>query len=544
MQIETNTAIHNRFDVEVVNATTGAVRQRAVAYNLVLDKFFEYRLKDFRTANLVSGIAVGSGTGTLAVTRTALFSQRIVKSSAQDSFVANYPTSYVQRSIRIETTECNGYDLTEVGVTYDRPYFGHYLVTHALLQDSEGNPIVIQKTENDVVIVKSIVYCTFTPGGFGTNAEYPDAASNKVVRWLLLGETFDRVCFSRWNRPLHKLSFGGLVGNNAVGQRSGELSISMAGGSTARWQQGYLDLPVVQWNDNVQIPRLVSTLGVPGVGAAHLPDPDVFPLYEVSALPIGTGDGETTAFNIRAPLIVPNSESIFVNGVLLTRGTDYEIDYESHCDNDLRHAWTQQYQCIDANVQFGSYSIRSTKGPYNGYYDPAVEGAYCIENDHPAGQYSPTSITINETTPIRYDFGQARGCNQFTVLSPNPPETVFTTMQILVSDNNTDWTPVTGLVRDGTCVSFPLTSARYWKLYPTTSWTYTLAIHGVAGSTLPGPAQLETAVFFLGKWVPGLTFITPPASGAAITASYQLDRPYHTGANLLRFTFSIRVQRE
>ncbi|MFA7175273.1 MAG: hypothetical protein WC340_18005 [Kiritimatiellia bacterium] len=544
MHLEAKTIIHNRFDLEVIDIKTGKTKQTAQAFNIVLNQFFEYRLKNYRTYNVLSGISVGSGSGTLAVTRTSLFSKRITKESTLDDFVPGYPTSYVKRSIRIETTECNGYDLTEVGVVFHHTSFSQYLMTHAMLQDSEGNPIVIHKTDTDVVIVSSTVYCTFTPSGFGTNAEYPPAEDNKIIRWLLLGETFNRVCLSRWNRPLAKLSYGGTVGSNSLGLRSGELAVSLTDGSTDRWQQGYLDLPMVQWNDNVQIPRLVTTIGVPGVGAIHLPDTGIFPNYAVNDLQIGTGDAARTEFNIRAPVIVPNSESIYVDDVLQTRGVDYEIDYESNCDNDLRHALTQQYQCIEDNVQFGTYAICSTI-TYNGYFDPAVEGAYYIEIDHPEGQYTPLSIQINSTNPIIYDFKSSVSCNRFAILA-SVADSVFDTMQVFVSDDNENWTQVQGLTRDGTSVWFPLTSGRFWKLYPTTSWTYQLTSNwSISGnSTLPSPADFEKAIFFLGKWVPGLKFYTPPASGAEITASYELDRPYHTMANIMRFTFSIKVQRE
>lgn len=225
------------------------------------------------------------------------------------------------------------------------------------------------------------------------------------------------------------------------------------------------------------------------------------------------------------------------------RGVDYEIDYESNCDNDLRHAWTQQYQCIEDNVQFGTYGICSIN-PYNGYFEQAVEGAYYIEIDHPEGQYTPTSIQVNSTNPILYDFKTSVECNRFAIVK-DVADSVYSTMQIFVSEDNASWTQIQGLERSGASVWFPLTSGRYWKLYPTTSWSYNLtSTWSYSGdSTLPSPAHFEKAIFFLGKWVPGLKFYTPPAAGEQITASYQLDRPYHTSNNIMRFTFSIKVQR-
>ena len=55
--------------------------------------------------------------------------------------------------------------------------------------------------------------------------------------------------------------------------------------------------------------------------------------------------------------------------------------------------------------------------------------------------------------------------------------------------------------------------------------------------------QAFGTTFFLGKTVPGLKFTTPPANGAAIEASYQLELPFKTSNNLLRFTCSLLLSR-
>ena len=60
----------------------------------------------------------------------------------------------------------------------------------------------------------------------------------------------------------------------------------------------------------------------------------MFPPVQVTKIAIGTGDGVTKDFSIKALFIIPNSETIYVNNMALTRGTDYEIDYE----NNLRYA--------------------------------------------------------------------------------------------------------------------------------------------------------------------------------------------------------------
>jgi len=71
------------------------------------------------------------------------------------------------------------------------------------------------------------------------------------------------------------------------------------------------------------------------------------------------------------------------------------------------------------------------------------------------------------------------------------------------------------------------------------NWTYNLYYQSFP--TRDGQSYGST--FFLGKTVPGLKFTTPPPAGAAITASFALEYPFKTSNNLLRFTYSVQLQR-
>jgi fluoride ion exporter CrcB/FEX len=71
------------------------------------------------------------------------------------------------------------------------------------------------------------------------------------------------------------------------------------------------------------------------------------------------------------------------------------------------------------------------------------------------------------------------------------------------------------------------------------NWTYNLYYQNLP--TRDGQSYGST--FFLGKTVPGLKFTAPPAAGAAITANFALEYPFKTSNNLLRFTYSVQLQR-
>ena len=108
------------------------------------------------------------------------------------------------------------------------------------------------------------------------------------------------------------------------------------------------------------------------------------------------------------------------------------------------------------------------------------------------------------------------------------------------SDNET-WTRV-GHTRNAQVWSWPLVSARYWRVYiPGYNWTY--SIYGSNNSVTARDGQSYKSTFSLGKTVPGLKLTNPPAAGETITASYSIEYPFKTANNLLRFTCSIQLQR-
>src|SRR5574344_1769905 len=76
MQIKEKVLLHNKFDVKVVDSRTGEVKQTATAYNVITNYYFNSRLLNspmYKTSDLLTYIAVGTGAGTPAITDTALF---------------------------------------------------------------------------------------------------------------------------------------------------------------------------------------------------------------------------------------------------------------------------------------------------------------------------------------------------------------------------------------------------------------------------------------------------------------------------------------
>jgi len=365
MKIQERAVLHNRFDVKVVEAVSGKIKQTAVGFNVITNYYFNSRLTGSplsKTADLFRYIAVGTGTGTPAVTDTALFSHLTRKAVTTLETVYEYPTSHTTKQIKLEATECNGSTITEVALEgyYSGTFSSYYyIMSHAMLQDSEGNRIAIAKTDTDVVYITATFYATCTPSGFGTNGIYPTAENNYLFRWLLTGSTDGTVRFSRY-----PLEYSSDMNTKYHGSKS--YTFSNGTGNTTTYQY---DLPVITFLDSECNNRLVKHLGVAGVGAFTFPNHEVFPPYQVNQIVIGEGDGETQEFNIKASLIQAGTARVYLDGEELTEGTDFVVDYENNCGDWYENYHTAALTCRNTGVTFGDLASKTPSSSYD-YRDP------------------------------------------------------------------------------------------------------------------------------------------------------------------------------
>lgn len=511
MKIQEKAVLHNRFDIKVVDAKTGKVKQTAVGFNVITNYYFNSRLTASplsKTTDLFRYIAIGTGTGTPKVTDTALFSHLIRKEVVTLETVYEYPTSHTTKQIKLEATECNGSTITEVALegyysgTFSTTY---YIMSHAMLQDSEGNQIAIAKTDTDVVYITATFYATCSPSGFGTNGIYPTAENNYLARWLLTGSTDSYVRFSRF--PLEYSS-----DMNVKYQGSKSYSFSSGIGNTTTYQY---DLPVITFLDSECNNRIVKHLGVAGVGAFTFPNHEVFPPYQVNQLVIGEGDGETKEFNIRVPLIQAGTARIYLDGEELIEGTDFIVDYESNCGDWYENYHTAGMTCKDAGVVFGDLASKAPSSSYS-YRDPLAWWD-CYDRT-----IYPSSCTVSDLNPIKIDFGVAKSCNTLKIDITTVPAARIDMLKIQYSNNDTTWLDVSNLSRSGQVWKFSEVSAMYWRVFLSGEGNATVVVtsSGMTGSpiTLSVPVEsLDSASIVAGK------IKTAIESNDNITALYDVE---------------------
>ena len=199
IDIKTGVRVRNKFEIEVKDVKTGKVVQKAFAHNAILDAGFSRIVSTSAQTNWSRYVHFGSGTGTLELDRTSLFTFVGAKdggfSESMHEKVWDVPPEpiYFTRKVVILPAEHVGVTFTEVGVGASTS--SSSLSTHAFIEDSEGNPISIgPKTDTQEITIYATVYLEFDPSNNIQLTKLNEAQLyfNYIVAALLTGE-FNRL---------------------------------------------------------------------------------------------------------------------------------------------------------------------------------------------------------------------------------------------------------------------------------------------------------------------------------------------------------------
>ena len=157
--------LHNNFKIFSTNIYTGETKEVAYAENIVLDKF--KTLFADRTPITPMLIAIGTGTSDPLPTDTSLGNEIYRADSSINvdlSEIEQGGTGVVTwtGSIRIQADQLIGQAISEIGLVNRYRSNGNWrsneLITKAKLMDSNGNPIIINKTSLDILDIYGTAY--------------------------------------------------------------------------------------------------------------------------------------------------------------------------------------------------------------------------------------------------------------------------------------------------------------------------------------------------------------------------------------------------
>ena len=501
---QNNISLHNRFDLMLVEESTGKIKQTAQAENVALNRFHTNLmwLYDF-----VGVIGIGTGTGTPAPTDADLFK---LKHYVDLTNVSSDKTGPVYKRVVSGTLPANSSyvgDYTEIGI-YAFPSNSN-LMTHAMLVDSEGNPITIHKTDLDILIITATVYFTI---------ECKDENLHLIE---------DNIFKQRFFTTSNSSVYIGRVINTAylckyASNKLCTKSHRMPGDNANPWSypnyaMNYSRLGTADANIG-----FINGIYIEYVGHMRLPNAAFFPNYTMKGLPVGTGDGSKQDFDCPINYFVKDTDVLYKNGVALTRGVDYTIDnlQNKGADRSVSAFGFADY----VNEVSSSYNVYTIFGVALEAILVGNEAIVYLENPDPAIGTKINTIDVSKLTLGNIGSYSYNGYKGDIIVS--------------ISNDGEAWTEVYRNTYDGVAnnaigfkATFTTQDVRYIKL----------SAPGVNKDTGAKVSAISTAgkaiAYYAGE---PIHFTEAPAAGDVITLDVELDRPYKNSNFVLDVGFSLQ----
>lgn len=507
IELKAPLSIKNEYVLELYDKD-GKLKDKAYAYNLVTNSFW--------SAAFSSGswypfkyVIIGTGTGTPSVTDTVLFKTLATATTTRTNVTYAYPTSTATYTATFPASSSTVGVITEIGL--GKSNLDGHLHTHALLQDSEGNPITINKTDTDTLIVTAKVHCTVSSS--------EDLVLVSASGFIGFTRTFSTT--AEYLRPAnYRLSaspcrptYSSLYDNSSTGSYSS---------STRSYTSTLQRIDKDTGNGNY-----ANAVYVDGFGTVQLPNESIFPAYELQPTLVGTGDGSTTEFKCPIPDFVENTETITVDGVELTRDVDYTVD---PIGNTALNA-----SAISAYSNFAKSISASSSTSYT-WYQFGIKAL------------SSKGFLIGTVDkPMTFDLGSEKTCNALFIdllldAYSTPAGATGCTLTLEYSNDNVSWQVATSVDTKFIGANYPSSypseyknmltkfdpiTARYWRIYSSGSSSYLSYGLGCNGNS------------FFGYVGDGIVFKEPPADGAEIKIKATVNRPYKTSDYLIDYQISV-----
>lgn len=303
--------IHNRWDVEVVDAATGEVKQRARGFNVICNYWWQVIPN---ASSNVNYLHYGRGTGTPAATDTALFSRIGYKGFNSSSFDAStLDQGFVswQYLAQLAPADAVGETITEVGLAASTT---SGLLTHAMLEDMNGNPISITKTATDIVNIYATVFLHLTTDRYA-NGKIRISTQVSWMRGPNMSSSYQGVRLCQTSDQNTNSAFVRFSSKNySSSTKTMSIAFAQATVSDANYAGGLLMMIFGKMVDSYY-----------GYEAWLI----MFPASKSQIINESIGTGNGTTQNFRTKFAFPSEATIYVDGVAQTSGVTVRPDHRS-----------------------------------------------------------------------------------------------------------------------------------------------------------------------------------------------------------------------
>ena len=517
MNIDANIKFKNNYRLQHIDTITGEILNDLEFHNVVLDQIIDAVVPANERDGF--GIAIGDGSGTPSASDTQLFHE-IKKFVGNDYGVTgkcskkDNNTLLFSISVTIPATASEVYDISEVGVCFNN----NMLVTHALILDSEGNPIIVKKKDTDKIILNCELYVTFESEGienFSIDNFVLTSGSGTLSLHCIFG-----AATSVEAQKVSEAKYSDQYANHYINCPS---TYNLPDG---KWVEDKNAKTITVNFGPSRMPEYPMPTYIRGItfgklGTIKLPNEAIFPRYKVSNITVGIGDGETTKFKCPLNYFIQESEIIRVGAEEKIRNTDYTIDNEANQDELIELSAGNE-----AIISGGSYSDISRvplfRKPFGKRYD--------YDGYHTGGSVGPCAM--NASTPLYLDFKEPAKLNTLRV--PSSSRGTFTLFGRDTEEE--DWALIGQFTpnNENNHYNFDLCYYRYIKLTSTTTAPDMIREEGSGYSTIYNTIEkCKKNSYFIGYVGDGIEFTTPPPEGAVITMDAYTDLPFISPNNVL-----------
>lgn len=523
MNIDANIKFKNNYRLQHIDTITGEILHDLEFHNVVLDQIIDAVTPD---GSYYFRIDIGDGSGIPSASDTQLF-HKIKRLNVETGKCSkkNDNTLLFSVSATIPANASEVYDISEVGICFQ----DNILVTHALILDSEGNPIIIKKKDTDKIILNCELYVIFESEGI-ENFSIDDFAmgsgtSGTLVLHYIFGAATSLEA-QRVSTAYHSYS----------DQYISCPSTYQLSRSSADWVKDK-DAKTLTVNfgpsrmPEFSMPTYIKGITFGKLGTIKLPNEAIFPRYKVSNITVGVGDGETKKFKCPLNYFIQGSETIRVGAEEKIRNTDYTIDNEANQDELIE--LSAGNEAIISGGYGGLYAAPLFRKPLEELPD-----TYFINGD-----FGP--CIMDASNPLYLDFKESVKLNTLRVpLSSRGTFTLFGR-----NTEEEDWTLIGQFTpnNENNHYNFDLCYYRYIKLTSTTSTTNgSGTTHIISGSnyiTVNNTIEeCKKNCFFIGYVGDGIEFTTPPPEGAVITMDAYTDLPFISPNNVVDISTTLTFQ--
>lgn len=495
ININTKTKVKNVYELSL-QKPDGTV-QKYVSHNMVLDNYFTYLISNNAAPNL-NVIRVGQGTGAVDASQVSLGSVRGSYAATVTNNSSVVPVTRVL-SYTIPEGTLTG-NISEIGLSNTTT--GTVVYTRSLVQDAEGNPIVIDKGALDILTIRVTVYYEMVGEDL---PEFIMFRPLQASRDLMLGNAVLDTSIYFFTTKVNDY-----VGNS-IGDLTSLEQVAKAGSRVSDVENKTIRIngPIMLAaadNGSMEYPEWAAVMIGNTKFMIDVENSGMFTPYVYNNLPLGIGDGITTAFDI--PLTYFHAE-----------------DVEVKIDGVIQD--TEDYVVVPQSIRRSLRSLPSADMSKVMAISPVECDTIIPVCTGGISASSSSDFNYNTTRTIDYDFGEPITISH--IYSKCLPHSQGTSTaggttgiryawaqraRLSISEDGENWTEVV----DQTGMSDSTMFSKYALPTPVTSRyvrfvvTYARRTYGSYSTSTVDP------LVGFGNDVLSVTFTSPPPSGSVLTA--------------------------